>query len=496
MEWNVVLVTVDCLRYDRCGFDGYYGDTTPTLDALAPESWLFDRAYAPGTWTSESFPGILAGRHDRDLAYQGEPRFKAIPRDAPTLGTQFRDAGATTFASITNPQLTRERNFDRGFERFRNLRLERADGDEGPGRVGDGGEVLSSLQSRIAERYSANRFLARLRAQDRRVNPYAVLYLARQLSRRRGAWPTVRGGEVVDDLLEGLADVAADRFFAWTHLMDLHAPLHPETIREGDGPSDLSRQLLGDSERAGDFPSSLYSRMYDGALRYVDGQLSRIVDRLRSMGVWNETVLVVTADHGEAMHERGVNGHRVHYPYEELVHVPLLVRTPDGPGERLDVPFSLAWLHELFAELLDVPAADVPAESPSGSHLDEPEDGRLVVTDAVDPFGHTVVVQDGRWKLVRHFDGDVPSDRDQRCRLMKSVGLHDPSFGEEVFDRLNVAYHLPTDPCERSPRPVAAAPPALNERAESLRIAVDDLPETNERLDPAVTGMLEDLGYR
>ena len=49
MDTNVVLLTVDCLRYDRCGFNGYYRNTTPVLDRLAEESYLFDRAYAPGT---------------------------------------------------------------------------------------------------------------------------------------------------------------------------------------------------------------------------------------------------------------------------------------------------------------------------------------------------------------------------------------------------------------------------------------------------------------
>jgi hypothetical protein len=79
---------------------------------------------------------------------------------------------------------------------------------------------------------------------------------------------------------------------------------------------------------------------------------------------------------------------------------------------------------------------------------------------------------------------------------MKSLGIHDRQFGPEVFDRLNVAYHLPTDPCERSPRPVDEAPAALNDHAETHHTTVEELPETSEQLDPEVNAMLEDLGYR
>jgi choline-sulfatase len=55
---NVLLVTVDCLRYDRCGFAGHHRETTPTLDSLAGDSFLYNRAYGTGTYTTELVPDL------------------------------------------------------------------------------------------------------------------------------------------------------------------------------------------------------------------------------------------------------------------------------------------------------------------------------------------------------------------------------------------------------------------------------------------------------
>ena len=192
MDTNVVLLTVDCLRYDRCGFNGYYRNTTPVLDRLAEESYLFDRAYAPGTWTSESFPGILAGSHAPDVAYRDEPRYKSIPRGAPTIASRLGANGYHTVATITNPQLSVERNFDRGFDRFANLIRERrghgrpegtdtnddaSAEDSGPDGAGEEGSALDGLVSAVGERYSDNELLARLRGRSGPLNPYAALFL-------------------------------------------------------------------------------------------------------------------------------------------------------------------------------------------------------------------------------------------------------------------------------------------------------------------------------
>ena len=423
-------------------------------------------------------------------------------------------------ANRSNPRSKFRSTDSWGFDRFANLIRERrghgrpegtdtnhdaSAEDSGPDGAGEEGSALDALASAVGERYSANELLARLRGRSGLLNPYAALFYLRGVSMLRDApeeWPTVRSERVLDRFTNALAD-AADRqpFFAWTHLMDLHAPLHPGTVtRNRNTPARayaLGRYVLADTVRALDGQPRRYSRLYDEALRYVDTQVRRVVDTLRSAGVWENTVLIVTSDHGEAMGERGVNGHRNHYTYDELLQVPLLVHTPDGAGEgdRIDAPFSLSWVHELIAETAGLDPMGLPARSPSGTHLDDPEDGRLAVADSLTPFGHTVVVRDREHKLVKHFDGWVPEDRGERYDLMRHLGIHTADFGPEVFDGLNALYRPSTDPCERTPLPPSEAPSEHHERAAAVHTRVEDLPRIEGRPDAKTIEMLRDLGY-
>jgi arylsulfatase A-like enzyme len=496
MSTNVVLLTVDCLRYDRCGFNGYHGRTTPNLDDLAAQSYVFDDAHAPGTWTAESVPKTLAGLRAPDMAYYEDPELKSIPRDAPTLATWLREFGYATTAAVANPQLSPERNFDRGFDSFENLRLKRSDSRDDSARTHDRDNLADRAIATAGTYYSFDTFLARLRAQTHIANPYTAVYGLRQLSRFYGEWPAVRSETVIRGLWDRLRtlDSTDHPFFAWSHLMDLHPPLHPRSIERGGGPG-LGRYLLGDAARASDLPSARYDRLYDSALRYTDAWIGRLVEKLRSRGLWDDTILILTADHGEAMGERGVHGHRNYYPYDELTQVPLLVRVPDGPGARIEAPFSLSWLHELLAELLDVPPARMPAGSPSGTHLNEPDDGRSVITDALGEWGQLVVVRNDEFELVRYFDERVPTDPERQYALMKHLGVDTPPT-TETFEGLNAVYHLPSDPCESHPLALSAAPAELHRRADETHTTAAELSRLEGQVDPSVTEMLSDLGYR
>jgi choline-sulfatase len=126
-------------------------------------------------------------------------------------------------------------------------------------------------------------------------------------------------------------------------------------------------------------------------------------------------VLVVTADDGEALHDRGVYGHAAgtdryaydptrDYMFDELLHVPLFVREPDGDGRRVRAPFSLVWLHELIADVTDTERGEFPRRSGRESHAD-PETETLVVADAIGADGHTIVTRKGWMKRISECAG-------------------------------------------------------------------------------------------
>lgn len=463
---NIVLLSVDCLRYDRCSFAGHDRETTPTLDRLANESYVFDRAYATGPYTTESIPGLVAGQHSHNGVHYGEhTAWKAIDSDSPTLASYLRNEGFDTVAALSNPHLTRERQFDHGFDRFTNLRTQ-GDSEEDD----DGFDVSDSLYE----------LRSRMRRYNSRVNPYMLPYVAYRYSQYRSDWPTVRGERVTDTLLSELGR-SSEPFFAWSHFMDLHAPIHPNTIKAGGiaATDSTLRHLFSDAARVSWTHDPEYGACYDSALRYVDTQIARVVKRLQRSGVWDETILVVTSDHGEVLFDRhDVYGHPRHHLYDELLRVPLLVRVPGETGERIDRPVSLAWVHKLLAEVLDIEPGPFPASGPSTPLLDTDADAdEIVVSDSLDESGHTVAVRDGRHKYLTH------------------RGEGGDSEATYPYATEDVVFRYETDTGERVPMPPEATT-ELKDIARELTMAPEDHPSIRGGFDTTVEQRLKELGYR
>lgn len=462
---NVLLVTVDCLRYDRCGFAGHHRETTPTLDSLARDSFLFDRAYATGTYTTESVPGMIAGLHSYNGAYFGDdPAYKAIPAGHETLATHLHSMGYNTSAVLTNPHLTSERNFDSGFDEFKNLRLAGGTDMAATGRALQSDSPVGTIRSIL----------------DQCGILYSVpVITAGRVYQYLSGWPSIQAPTVLDALFDSLEAVDAP-FFAWTHLMDLHRPLHPEAAGgDGDGYSpSLARQFQADAHAATGRFDPCFEALYDNALRHVDDRIGEIIEWLRREDHWKDTVLIITGDHGEALFDRGRYGHPRHYPYDELLHIPLLVHDPQGDTGRLSTPFSMAWLSELIAEVINVPQPDFPAESGADSHLDNDiEAASPIVSDALDAHGHSIVVRNHNFKYITRELTD-PVDTDV---------VHTPHDGG--FDIL-------TDQSERKLLDGESAPDALIERATSIASSPSELGQVKGEFSQTVERQLEQLGYK
>jgi len=462
---NVLLVTVDCFRYDRCGFAGHHRETTPTLDSLAEDSFLFDRAYATGTYTTESVPGMVAGLHSYNGVYFGDdPAYKAIPANHETLATHLHSIGYNTTAVLTNPHLTSERNFDSGFDEFKNLRLaggiDRAAASRTPQSDSSVGTIRSVLD-RCGVLYSTPVITAG------RVYQYF------------SGWPSIQAPTVLDALFDSLEAVDTP-FFAWTHLMDLHRPLHPEAAGgDGDGYSpSLGRQFQIDAHAATDRFDPRFEALYDNALRHIDDRINEIIERLRREDRWKDTILIVTGDHGEALFDRGQYGHPRHYPYDELLHVPLLVRDPNGDTGRLSTPFSMAWLGELIAEVVDAPQPDFPAESGADSHLNgDTETVSPVVSDALDAHGHSIAVRDSDFKYVTR----------ELTETANIDVVHTPPDG---------GFNVSTDRGEQKLLNRESAPDVLIERAASIASSPSELGRVEGEFSRTVERQLEQLGYK
>lgn len=444
---SVVLITVDCLRADHVGFLGYERPTTPFLDALSQESLVFSNAIAAGVPTYYSFPAILASRYSlglgRDVA--------GLAPDEPTIATTLKECGYLTAAFLAgNPYLSPRFGYDAGFDTFCDFL-----GENGAA-TGGNGLKKGSLRTRI------NRRLAEVCHQsDLAGSLYDELYF--RYCQRFAASPpatfdTLRrypSAEVMvnhaGDWLKGLA---GRPFFLWLHLMDPHAPYYPpETALQAMGSTvgaGRARYLNSYWNRGDLGPKQLRRHrdeiidLYDAGIRWVDTQVARLVGVMRGAGLWDSTVLALTADHGEEFLEHGGRFHSPARLTEELVRVPLLLRAPGlpPPAKTVDAPFSLL---RLAPTLLDAAGAPVPAEFCGQScwpHLQSGtawDDTCVIesIADAADLFR-----AEGR--LGRR----MVAVRDRRCKLVFDFG----SVQEQLFD-------LERDPGEQHPLPDGAERP-------------------------------------
>lgn len=353
----LVLITVDCLRADHTGFMGYARPTTPFLDSLASESIVVRNAMVAGAPTYYSFPAIMASRHPLAL---GRDVVGLAPHET-TLASALHHSGYSTAAFVAaNPYLSRRFGYDAGFETFEDFLKQ----DVHP---------LTSENSRHSR---LNRKLSEI---SRRVGLGAIYdeayfqYCQRLASAPAKSFDQLRrfpaADVVVEEACHWLRSVDDRPFFLWIHLMDPHAPYYPpeKAIKWMDHHKlDAGRaRYLNSYWNRGDLKNRRLNRkrtdiiaLYDAGIRWVDSQVERLVDNLRSLGRWNNCVFALTADHGEEFLDHGGRYHSPAKLTEELLHVPLLLRVPGHEKTpSTDAPFSL--LH-LAPTLLDATGNAIP----------------------------------------------------------------------------------------------------------------------------------------
>lgn len=494
---NVLLVTIDTLRADHVGSYGYERDTTPNLDRLAAEGLRFTRAGSPRAKTTPAMASLLSGTYPhehgvRDLASPLSP-------SVPLLSESLRRAGWRTAGLVGNWVLGDARaGLARGFDLWSEwlpdvVGVPPHDAPQRNARsLTDGALVALGLSS------------------------------APQTPGFEPARAFVREGEP---------------WFLWLHYMDPHGAYDPpedarvfqsatvERLPDYDE-QDLPRTQPPHTPRVAEYNVPPAARLpdggvdvarvrdlYDGEILHVDRELGRLFDALRAADQLDDTLVVVTADHGESLGEHRYWFEHGMYAYENTCRVPLIVRLPRGDGAvpRVGVRESEFSLVDLAPTLLDW--LDLAPLPPAPPDLREAPRGRsrrvLLESDVPRPapiFSEKVeraeragVVQSkavrlGDWKLIQRFAARDDPARAQERELVL--------LGEELFD-------LALDPLEAenlADRPPPQAPlDVLRRELERFTQADRELVDLDrilqrqrERLehgDPEVLRVLEALGY-
>lgn len=466
---SLVLVTVDCLRTDRVGTSGYSQPLTPFLESLAKESAVISDATVAGAPTYFSFPAIMASRYPLGL---GREVLGIAPGEA-TIATALREAGYETAAFIAgNPYLSARFGYAQGFRQF---------SDFLDSRLSSG--TVNWLPPPTTGWSRLNQRVERLsRGTKITAAAYDELYF-RYCQWRSGrndlSMEQLRRYPAADVLVNAacawLNQLSGQPFFLWIHLMDPHHPYYPpEESLQSLGISHITPQrarFLNSFWNRGDLSPGRLRRyrkevmeLYDAGVHWVDQQLLRLVGALKAHQRWSETVLVVTADHGEEFLEHGNRYHSPDGLAEQLIRVPLLIHTSDAstPG-IVTGPFSLLHLAPTLLEALGV---DVPFSFRGRGLWKDISAGRVAnrpaIVECVGACNNPMSVADRlRPRLMAVRDGDY--------KLVLRFG----ASGEEL-------YNLKDDPQESLPLPAGVD---AKERVRLLRCAREHLRDSREHRD-------------
>ena len=413
---SLVLVTVDCLRADHAGFLGYSRPTTPFLDELAGESFVFSRAIVAGAPTYYSFPAIMASRFPLGLGRD----VSGIAPGEPTIASAMRSRGFATAGFVAgNPYLSAKFGYQQGFDYFNGF-LSSDTHSAFQAKPKNWSSRLNDRVHRCSQRHSlTDRFYEELYFRYCQWRSKAVPVSMDSLR----PYPSAK--VLVDQVGSWLSTKADQPFFLWVHLMDPHHPYYPpeEALAFFDDRIIARRACFLNSYWNRSLPGRRLRRyrdqiisLYDAGIRWADMQLARLVESLRQFGKWDETVFVLTADHGEEFLEQHRKYHSPVALAEGLIRVPLLVRVPGLAGTRLpDIPFTLL---DLAPTLLDVLEMESPSsfmgesawphmlngQLPSKPAITECIDGCLNPDSAADSARPRILaVTDGQYKLVLCF---------------------------------------------------------------------------------------------
>lgn len=370
---NVLVVLWDTVRADRLGLYGHEAPTTPFLDAWARDARVFEDCTSTANSTMPShaslFTGLLPSEHG---AHNGRPY---LDDRFTTLAELVAARGWHTFLWSANPYVSAHHNLAQGFEV-----------EQHPWDAQWRERALAIVRDKLEPEEGSTELPDKLARGE--VKSWGLHATGALAGEALGAW------------LDGLGDGAP--WFAFLNYMEAHRPLLParryrERFLDADGVArsyriDRSWETLWRYDFGlHDYPEedlAVLAATYDAALAELDDLLRELLEGLDAAGRLDDTIVVLTADHGEHLGEHHLLDHQYSL-YDELLRVPLVIRVPEELRDRLPPGREPAPVEQfdLRPTLLELLGIDAGRERPLGPRaLDAPLPERTRLAEQVAPF--------------------------------------------------------------------------------------------------------------
>ena len=364
---NIILITIDALRADRLGFMGYEKNISPNIDKLVQESAVFTNAFATGPGTPYSFPSILTSTYPLD--YMG-PRQIGKPRVM--ISQVLKEQGYSTAAFHSSAYLSSFFGYDQGWDFFEELFNPPKNIIFSP----EKGIISKRKGVAFSFRQSLINAFIKITFNSIPIFFFWTLYLkykikaSKKVSKSdKSAISPASFDKTIRDCIFSMKIQQAP-FFLWVHYMDVH--------RYNDFPEEKNVSFLdflaivlpvfaSDYYASSNFIFKKFARkhlkysinLYDQAIEKLDVKIKKLLEFLKKNDLYNNSIICLTADHGEEFLEHEGTDHITDKLYNELLKVPLLIKIPGKSPQKITKKVSLIDLPSTLCELsgVNVPGA-------------------------------------------------------------------------------------------------------------------------------------------
>lgn len=334
-DYNVILIVVDALRADHLGCYGYFLKTSPNIDDLARKGVLFSQAYSQATWTLPSFASLFTSRYMPQ--HKVFNKWTKLDDSELTLAETLKIFGYKTAAFTAGIFLSKIYNFYQGFDVYQDLFM-------------DDNAYFSSMP-----------VIEWLRTRASKAHP-----------------PKRSMGEMYPNIEKWLKENKDKKFFLFIHMMDVHPPLHlpddgDDNMFDPGYKGRVDTLNIDMSLRKDNFGNMIFfhngSSMelskkdiqhivsrYDAAIYYEDGYIGRLLNKLQEMGLAENSIIILTADHGiDLFNHNSLFSYAAQAPYEELIHVPLIIFHSDLGHKKIITAVESIDILPTLLDLLKIP---------------------------------------------------------------------------------------------------------------------------------------------
>jgi len=319
-EYNFVLITIDALRKDHMGCYGYHRNTTPCIDKIVENSFIFTNAFSVAPYTKPSMISLFTSTYPFDYGgycFIGERR---------TIAESLMLAGYLTIGIPNTPILSEKFGFNRGFKIFISPLYVNNNSHFNTimQKVRNNDIIYNLLQEIVSviSKKTIPNFLRKLYIQS----PYQDAEI------------------LTNQAINLLKNNINSKFFLWLHYMDTH---YPYKLREREykqiNVNSISDQVIDDinllikkyhckNNSISEDILNMILQLYDSEVKYIDNNICNLITFLNNNKLLDKTIIIITSDHGEEFLDHGAIQHsgcnnKTHM-YNELLNIPLIVSIP------------------------------------------------------------------------------------------------------------------------------------------------------------------------